>query len=242
MEDQPSELPSGFRASPNPITLVGLGGGMNPFLSAVPPEREHEEKGAERAVRSVLRERDRKIGLGVSGPVVAAVEAVARTSTASVESHAVLEVVADGEGRVVSVSVSDASEDRPGWDGVAKGLLAAMRSKRLHVPKGSRGVVMTIAIDSREALPSGAAPGVNVSVFDQKVHSGKNERSAAVHILPLAKLPIALPAPGKPGGVEVKTLVLPIPVPQIDAVFDAADFGAAAARVIHAHATSEREL
>jgi hypothetical protein len=101
---------------------------------------------------------------------------------------------------------------------------------------------MTIAVESRETLPSGAAPGVNVTLFDQKVHSGKNARSASVSILPLARLPIEVPVPGRPGVTETKTLVLPVPTPNISAVFDVSDLAAPAARVVHAHATSEREL
>jgi hypothetical protein len=101
---------------------------------------------------------------------------------------------------------------------------------------------MTIALDSREALPSGAAPGVNVSLFDQRVHSGKNERSNHVAILPLMKIPITLPVPGRPGATETKTVTLPIPLPNVSGTFDLSDIAAPAARVVHAHATSEREL
>ena len=98
---------------------------------------------------------------------------------------------------------------------------------------------MTIAIESRETLPSGAAPGVNVTLFDQKIHKGKNDRSANVSILPLARIPILVP--NRQGVIE-KDIVLPIPTPNISAVFDASDFAGGALRVVHAHATSEREL
>jgi hypothetical protein len=232
------ELPPGFQVPPTGLAPRP----SNPILGALTAEGPAEDNGAERAIRSSIYERDLKLGLGASGPVVAAVEGVARTSRAAVESHAVLDVVADADGQIVSVTVSDASEDWAGWDAVARSLLAAMGRTRVHVPHGSRGVLMTIAIDSREALPSGAAPGVNVSLFDQKVHSGKNERSASVAILPLARLPITVPVPGRPGVTQTKSIVLPIPTNLVSGTFDETDFGANAARVVHAHVTSEREL
>jgi hypothetical protein len=61
-------------------------------------------------------------------------------------------------------------------------------------------------------------------------------------ILPLAKMPITLPVPGQPGATKTVTVVLPVPVPEISATLDVVDLGAAAARVVHAHAVSEREL
>jgi hypothetical protein len=202
------------------------------------------DKGAERAVRTALHERDRALGLGASGPVVAAAEEIARTSIAEVESHATLEAIADAEGNIVAVTVADASTDRAGWDTVAKALLASLRAKRVRVrvPKGSRGVAMAIAIDSKEALPSGAAPGLTVKLLDHDLHSGKNGRSNSVSILPLMKVPIILPKRGVPGGLETTIVTLPIPMPNIDAKFDVSDIGAHAARSVHAHAVSERDL
>jgi hypothetical protein len=242
LEDRRDEAPPGYRAQP-PDLFGGRGQGTLGLAALSSLEAsDTKEKGAEHAVRRSLQEHDFKLGLGVSGPVVAAAEDVARRSVASVESHAVLSVVADGEGKIVQVGVSEVSEDRAGWETVARGLLEALRATRVRVAKGSRGVVMTIAIDSREALPSGTSPGVNVTLFNQKVHSGKNDRSAAISVLPLARIPILVPARGRPGGVEEKMIVLPVPLPSVSGVFDPVDFGAKANRVVHAHATSEEEL
>jgi hypothetical protein len=231
--------PAGFRMAPPGISAPLVS--PNLFLASGPREGEGEHA-VDRAVRQTLSDRDKNLGLGASGPVVSALEGVARTSTAEVESHAVFEVVADGEGRVVSVALSEASEGWGAWREVGKELLAAMAKKRVRVRHGARGLAMTIAIDSREALPSGAAPGVNVTLFDQKVHSGKNARSAAVSVLPLAKLPVTVSEPGKPGQTKTVTIVLPIPVPEIGGVFDVVDLDAPAARVVHAHAVEEAEL
>jgi hypothetical protein len=245
--------PPGFRARASSFDVLAGPVGANPFLAALPgAPREGEAAGARgeneavHTVRAELRDRDRERGLGASGPVVVAVEEIARTSTASVESHAVLDVVANAEGEITSVAVSSASEDRAGWDEVAKKLLASFRARtkrlRVRVPRGSGGLAMTIAVDSREALPSGAAPGANVELFDQRIARGKNERSNGVAILPLAKIPISLPVPGKPGVTQTTTVVLPVPLPAISGTFDVSDIGAPAARVVHAHATNEREL
>lgn len=239
--------PPGFRVAP--VGLLAHSVESNPFLTA--PRADGDEKNAGpgdkdavRTIRSELRNRDRRLGLGASGPVIAQVEEIARMGASAIESHASFDVVANGEGEIVSVVVSDASEDRAGWQEVAKALLASLRAKhvRVRVPRSARGLAMTIAIDSREALPSGAAPGVNVRVFDQKIASGKNERSSAVTILPLARLPVTLPAAGKPGATQTVTLVLPVPVPIIAGAFDVTDIGAHATRQVHARATSEQEL
>jgi hypothetical protein len=241
--------PHASEAAPQPppgyqVMPPGLGGTstVNPFLTAAFPDVPAKDDGAARAIRRTLDERDRGLGLGASGPVVAALEDVARTSTAEVESRAVFEVVADGEGAVVSVSVVEVNATRGAWEGVARSLLDAMRGKRVRVRRGSRGVAMTIAIESRETMPSGAAPGVNVTLFDQKVHSGKNDRASSVSILPLAKMPITVPVPGQPGVTKTIIVVLPVPVPEIGAAYDLSDIGAKAARVVHAHAVTEEEL
>ncbi len=237
------------------LALMGGGEELNPFL--VPRSSRHEDgalgtdgsddRSAERAVRNALHERDQKLGIGVSGPRRGGGEDFARTSTAwPSRSHAVFEVVADREGKVSCRSRSRSSERRRpragNWDAIATGILAALRTKRLHVPRHSLGMAMTIAIESREALPSGTSPGVNMTLLDQKVKSGKNDRSAQVSIFPLVHIPLTLSVPGRPGTTQEKSIVLPIPTPSISGIFDVSDFGAIAVRVVHAHVTSEREL
>ena len=195
---------------------------------------------AKRAARA--RSFARPGGQRVPAVVLAAEELVRTPAPTDVESHAVLEVIADGEGRVVSVAVSDASQDREAWDAIARALLGSMGAKRVRVRVPAlHGLAMTIALDSKEALPSGAAPGLTVKLFDHDLHSGKNERSNEVSILPLMKLPVLIPKRGMPDGVETKIITLPIPTPNVTARFDLVDIGSPAARSVHAHAVSEEE-
>ena len=231
--------------NPSSMDLDALGvGARNPFLLATgnaqtAPEgasrnEAPSDRGGERALRSALHDRDRSLGLGSAGPVIAAVESLARTSVASVESRAVFDVIADRDGNVTSVTLSDVSEDRAGWARVAAALMAAMRGQKLRVPPGSRGVAMSLEVLSREQMPSGASPGVHVTLFDQSVKDttrGKGPKTA-IAVLPLARIQL-------PGG---KQLVLPIPLPLIGGVGDPADIGVQAQRVVHAHVLEERDL
>jgi hypothetical protein len=220
--------------------VVGLGA-HNPFLGATgaattreaPAEARPVDKAAERSMRSALHDHDRALGIGGAGPVITALESITLASTTVVDSEARFEVVADREGNVVSLTLGDVSEDRPGWSTVAASLRAALRSKKLHVPPNGNGVAMTIQVVSREEMPSGASPGVNVSLFDAPLTEGRGKGPhASVSILPRMRLPI-------PGG---KTITLPIPMPLIAGGGDLSDLAVPAQRVVHAHVVSERDL
>jgi hypothetical protein len=209
--------------------LAGNGGEAN--TADTPPDN----KRGQRVIREALHDHDRELGLGSAGPVISAAESIARTSTAAIESEATLDVVADRDGNVTSVSVASASEDYRGWSTVAASLLSALKKQKLHVPPGTNGVAMSIAIVSREQTPSGAAPGgVRISLFDTPISDPTRGKSPkpTIAILPRARIPL-------PGG---KMIVLPIPVPIISGAGDLSDIGAHAQRVVHAHVVSERDL
>jgi hypothetical protein len=125
--------------------------------AAGPPE--NVAPGIQASLRDALHEHDVELGLGAGGVLVGPAEEIARTSDTPWNSSAVLEVVADGSGQITGVRLVNVSEASEAWDRVAKALLGALRDRKLSVrPPGGHGVVVTIQVSSRKALPSGATP------------------------------------------------------------------------------------
>jgi hypothetical protein len=121
---------------------------------------EHANQAAGEAMRGALHDRDVSLGLGGGGPVVTALEAAVRQSTAPDESHAVLIAIADATGTVLRVEVESAT-DNPAYRGIAEDVLVRLRGQKVRVPEGSRGLAMRIDVASRIASPSGGGVGVD---------------------------------------------------------------------------------
>jgi hypothetical protein len=141
--------------------------GTNRFMgSRETPEQaaraaeQHANQAAGEAMRGALHDRDVSLGLGGGGPVVTALEAAVRQSTAPDESHAVLIAIADATGTVLRVEVESAT-DNPAYRGIAEDVLTRLRGQKLRVPEGSRGLAMRIDVASRIASPSGGGAGLD---------------------------------------------------------------------------------
>jgi hypothetical protein len=93
---------------------------------------------------------------GYGGPVVSAAHDAAMGTWAPQTGFAIIAVDLDEHGAVARVSLVDASGDRADWQKVANDVQKGLEKKKIDVPSGSNGVRVTVRIDAKLALPSGA--------------------------------------------------------------------------------------
>lgn len=131
------------------------------------------------SVLDALDDAERVAGRGVGGPLVGVTRDAVREGLTSDFGHATLEFRTDGTGLVVSVRVVDVSADRRAWDDVAQKLVESAKKRRLAVPAGSRGVAVTVRVDSAVKTASNHDAGeTSISVFGIPV-----KKSSAPHPL-----------------------------------------------------------
>lgn len=227
-----AEAPSVAPSTEGPrLSLSALGlGDKNQFLglgqnAATTPQAEgRAEKAArvkrklDRALAQGMLSQDTASGRGAGSPVLRALEGAVYTSTVPLNGNALFVFVIDGEGKLLSTSLGQASGDRERWGRVAREAAQTLAARKLVVPKG-KSVRLTVAVTSHLELPSGADPGVAVDVLGLPVKRGGGERSTKVDILnPLN------------------------PTAPLSLMGDPADIGATARRMVHAHVVSEELL
>jgi hypothetical protein len=188
LAEQPGEPPAGEPGEPEAhLSLDQLGvGGANPLLgngSRAPlSERRAAERRVQNSIEDPLWQRDRKLGLGASGPVLVALEAATHGSAVSAGGRAVFEATADANGRVTGVTLAETNGERAAWQRVAEAAAARLAGKKLRVPRG-RSVTMRIELDLEWKLPSGHDPSTQVSVLGVPVKKGEGKRPIHVDFL-----------------------------------------------------------
>lgn len=205
------------------LTQLGVGDG-NPFVRPGDPAVARAEKAArvkrrlDRALAQGLMTQDTASGRGAGSPVIRSLEAAVYASTAPLNGTASFIFVIDGNGKLLSSTLGEASGNREAWGRVARQTALAFAQRKLPVPPG-KSVRLTVAVSSHLELPSGADPGVAVDLLGIPLKEGGGKRSAKVDLLnprnPLAPLSL---------------------------VGDPADIGAKARRMVHAHVVSEELL
>jgi hypothetical protein len=270
--DRPSEaLDHPFDPTvPQPLSLDAIGlGGRNVFLGALPegvtgisttetsgtaaraaPSREATgASGASRALQDGLREalhdRDVARGLGAGGPVVTAAEASVRESDVPLNAHAILEATTDAQGEVLSVRVLGESVGRADWEDVASRVRGALRGRKLRVPPGGGGVVVTVDVTSRWQLASGHDPDVEVSVGGLPVKPARPESKDPVRVevlKPEVKVEEPSPPPDLNPPVKLPTAHAQVGVKLLGSDFDVTDLAPRPSRVVHARILREKLL
>ncbi|HSO31559.1 MAG TPA: hypothetical protein VLT33_03555 [Labilithrix sp.] len=201
------------------------------------PTNAEAKQNAEAVLRAPARERERELGLGPDGPVLAALSEAASLGTTSVKGRAVFLAIADGTGMVIGIDVLECDGGRAGWQGAAAAAQAALKGKKLRLPTAAKGAQMRIEIVSAWKLPSGHDPGVDVSVLGLPVSKGEGKQSTKVELLnPIPKLQAVELAPG------VNVSVPTVNVTVIAVAGDPADIGARPRRVVHARLLDSKVL
>ena len=102
---------------------------------------------------------------GAGGPVIGAAHVAAHDDPgAPATGIAVFEVKTDATGSVKSVSVLSNDGDGPGWNVVALAMKKELAGKKLVVPSGANGLKVTVRVQAKFALPSGAT-GSGISPY-----------------------------------------------------------------------------
>jgi len=195
----------------------------------------------ERSLAHGLAEHDRAIGLGSGGPVLSALERAAYGSALPGNTSALFLARIDERGIVTFLDVLDVNADHGGWTGIATRALGTLRGKKLRIAAGSHGVELRIRVSSREVLPSGADPGLEVRALGIPLKKGRGKRSARISILePMARLDwvdVTLP-----DGQNARLPMLNVGIGVLGLAGDPSDIGAKPRRVVHARVESETPL
>ena len=210
-------------AAAPPLSLAQLGvDGANPFLDRGDPETARAAKATrvkrrlDHALAQGLTDSDVAQGRGAGGPVLRSLEAAVYASNVPLNSSASFIFTIDSAGKLVSSALGSGGTDREAWARVARQTAQAFAARRLSVPKG-KGVKLTVAVTSHLELPSGADPGVELSIQGVPVKKGGGPRST--------RLDLSI-----------------FPFPAASLAGDPADVGARARRMVHAHVVSEEVL
>jgi len=219
------------------LQALGVGPGNNPFLgpSATPGPsgRQTLARQIDHVLRKGLAEHDRQLGLGPEGPAVALVTELVMQSEAAPNTSALLGLRVDGAGHTVHVEVLEASGETAAWEAIAAELLKKLAGQRLRVPSGSGGQSMQLRVTSRNALPSGADPGLAIELFGQEIKSGDGPRSTRLQILTPQIAVQEVEVPYTDGREKVQALTATLTIVALRG--DPVDIGAVARRVVHAH-------
>lgn len=149
------------------------------------------ERRLERSMTQAQVDRDQRLGLGLGpgGPVLKALGAATRASTAPPNSSALFVARIDQQGRLVDLRFLGGTHGAAVWQSVAERAGASLDGKRLKVPSGAHGMKLELAVESRVQLPSGRDPGVDIDLFGIPLERGAGDRSTKIALLnPIPKL------------------------------------------------------
>lgn len=147
-----SPLPPSIPLPPLPPTLPGL-----PPPPTVPmpfriPERPQFTPLPAGGLRQTMSEYDRRLGLGPSGPVLAAAQSLAAGSP--VRGSAVITVRVESTGQIAAARVTASSQSAAAWGELAA-RLASMSVRAVRLPEAAKGAWMVLRIESEPRLRSG---------------------------------------------------------------------------------------
>lgn len=109
-------------------------------------------------LKEALAQGDTARGLGRGGAAVSAAHLA--SAQAPNQGRLLLALTFDASGAAVSVQIADRSDGDPSWDEYAKAVLAHAKKKpSLTLPPGARGLVVTLSVESKVVMPSGASAG-----------------------------------------------------------------------------------
>ena len=227
------------------LSLAALGvGDRNPFVGSdlarpkPKPVAERPSPAArlERSLADAQLRADHARSLGPAGPVLSALVKWTRNSEAPANSTAVFSCVADASGKLIGVELVESSTDPMPWRRIGRRVLAALAAEVLRLPKTGQGASFRIRVNSRQTLPSGADPGLDVTVLGIPVQHGDGEKSGRIDILdPIPKLTVTKTTLPSGQTIDLPTLSLGN---ILNIAVDPVDIGAPAQRVVHAHVES----
>ena len=229
------ETPAAPSPYPELLTREQLGiGAKNPFLevpSAPRPRKKSAQARLQRSLTQALVARDNELGVGPAGPILTALHQISLRELHVVNTAATLVAVVDSRGNLTDLTVAEVDADRQSWERVAKQALEKLRGKKLLANAGRHLTRLTLRVESREQLPSGAAPGPKVTLLGQTLNEGGGDRAHHIEIFkPELNLEI-VEVPG-PDGQPMKLPNIRFMITPFSAPFEPADWGQPGQRVV----------
>jgi hypothetical protein len=216
------------------LTREQLGiGDNNPFLEvpSAPRPKKSAQARLQRSLTQALVKRDSDLGIGPAGPILTAIHQISLRELHVVNTAATLVAVVDSRGNLTDLTVAEVDADRKSWERVAKQTLDKLRGTKLLAKAGRNRTRLTLRVESREQLPSGAAPGPKVTLFGQTLKQGGGDRAHHIEIFkPELKLELVeVKGPdGKPMKIpDIRFMIIPFAAP-----FEPADWGQPGQRVV----------
>lgn len=208
------------------------------------PRRDRSERHAERRLELSLQQqaldRDREVGLGPEGPLLAALRRETQASTVVVNGRALLRATLNREG-LLELTLLQATEDAAAWTEVAQRVRQTLRKWPVHLADQARALQLDVEVVSINQLPSGADPGLGVDVLGIPLKKGKGPKSARISILE-PHLSLEHESMPMPDGDTVELPRLNIGFNVFGLAADPSDIGAKARRVVRARVTRARLL
>ena len=131
-----------------------------PAQTVAPKEKTATAASVNKGLKDVLREKDKKLGLGLpaAGTVASIFKATVEGSDAPGNAKASYTVALGPGGKVKSVKFNQASAGNSAtWEGVARSVKAALASQKLNLTGDYvRGAIIQISVVSKMQMPSGA--------------------------------------------------------------------------------------
>jgi hypothetical protein len=228
--------PGAPAASSRALSLEALGvGTVNPFLRDYERVRLSAAERLSTSLRSAIANQDQRLGLGPEGPASSAVIDIVQQSATSPDGAATLRLHTDSTGSVRRTEVVAASGDTREWERIAEALVQALHGRKLRIPHGANGMSFDLKVTSREQLPSGASPGLEINVLGQTLKHGRGDRPTKLSFLQPDIRIVSTPLDDDPAGRTVDSLVVQFTIVAFSG--DPTDIGAPARRVVQARLT-----
>jgi hypothetical protein len=221
------------------LSLDQLGIGDRGLYRVVPtPRQPTAQERLQHALNQALLDHDRARGMGVPGPVVTALENAAGLGLAPIKGQALFVARVDETGKLSALDVLECAGDREAWTKVGQRAAGALGTRRFGIPKRARGLELRIRVTSRDAMPSGADPGLAIGLGGATVKQGAGRKSARLDLLRprLGIKTVKVPMPGK----EIEMVAPDIGIDLLSSNYDPSDIGARSQRVVHAQVLEQR--
>lgn len=152
--------------NPDLLALNTKGGEAAP--TQAPKEKKADRDAANRLVKDLVRQNDKKLGLDLpaAGTVASVIRAAVQGSDAPGTARASFTVVLGPGGKVQSVKVGSTSAGNAStWEAVARQAKSALSAQKLNLTGDYvKGAVIVVNVQSKMTMPSGAAPDAGLKL------------------------------------------------------------------------------
>lgn len=193
-----------------------------------------------RSLRQDQADNDRPLGLNVPAPLILALESAARELAIPTNAVAVFTANIDGTGHLLGLEFNHSNHASPQWAKLSERVEQALSGRKLSIAKNTKGVDLKLRLVARVTLPSGADPGLGVSVLGLPVKKGQGKRSPKITILDPTPQMLEMEIPGASGEEKIKIPIPGLVFNVLSIAGDPADIGAPARQMVRVEIIDEK--